>query len=188
MKHRKFTTIALAFALSLSSTFALANMLRHKPNVRTYYLHRVYRWSDHLLCTRPTAIQTVQPACPRVDTCGMEGAPPSGAAASSVLALGLKGTIRREMHLAFCPSRQVINVVTIFSALRAHHKPMFGVEIARASQELIAHERRLLADYEHPTERVRLPPDKKTRLAIEGEAWRRLVSSNATAYAAAWRR
>jgi hypothetical protein len=130
--------------------------------------------SDHVLCIRTTAIQKVQPACPRADTCGMEGAPPSGAAASSVLALGLKGTIRREMHLAFCPSRQVINVVTIFSALRAHHKPMFGVEIARASQELIAHERRLLADYEHATERVR-PPDKKTRLAIEGEAWRRLV-------------
>jgi hypothetical protein len=41
MKHRKFTTIALAFAFSLSSTFALANMLRHKPNVRTYSLHRV---------------------------------------------------------------------------------------------------------------------------------------------------
>jgi hypothetical protein len=40
---------------------------------------------------------------------------------SSVLALGLKSTYRREMHLAFCPSRQVIEVATIFSALRAHH-------------------------------------------------------------------
>src|SRR5258707_10138187 len=39
----------------------------------------VYRWSDHVLCIRTTAIQTVQ--CPRADTCGTEGAPPSGAAA-----------------------------------------------------------------------------------------------------------
>ena len=45
MKDRKLTTIALAFAalafaFSLSSTFALANTVRHKPNVRTYDLHR----------------------------------------------------------------------------------------------------------------------------------------------------
>jgi hypothetical protein len=40
MKDRKLATIALAFAFSLSSTFALANMVRHKPNVRAYYLHR----------------------------------------------------------------------------------------------------------------------------------------------------
>jgi hypothetical protein len=30
MKDRKLTTIALALAFSLSSTFALANMVRHK--------------------------------------------------------------------------------------------------------------------------------------------------------------
>jgi hypothetical protein len=40
MKHRKFTTIAIAFAFSLSSTFALANVVRHEPNVRTYYLRK----------------------------------------------------------------------------------------------------------------------------------------------------
>jgi hypothetical protein len=40
MKHRKFSSIALAFAFSLVSTFALANIVRHKPNVSTYYLHR----------------------------------------------------------------------------------------------------------------------------------------------------
>ena len=45
MKDRKLTTIALAFAalafaFSLSSTFALANTVRHKPNVRAYDLHR----------------------------------------------------------------------------------------------------------------------------------------------------
>jgi hypothetical protein len=42
MEDRKLTTIALAlaFAFSLSSTFALANTVRHKPNVRTYDLHR----------------------------------------------------------------------------------------------------------------------------------------------------
>jgi hypothetical protein len=40
MKDRKLSTIALAFAFSLSSTFALANTVRHKPNVRSYYSHR----------------------------------------------------------------------------------------------------------------------------------------------------
>jgi hypothetical protein len=45
MKDRKLTTIALAFAalafaFSLCSTFALANTVRHKPNVRTYDLYR----------------------------------------------------------------------------------------------------------------------------------------------------
>ena len=40
MKDRKLTTIALVFAFSLSSTFALANTVRHKPNVRIYHLHR----------------------------------------------------------------------------------------------------------------------------------------------------
>jgi hypothetical protein len=34
---------------------------------------------------------------------------------------GLKSTYRPEMHLAFCPSRQVIEVANIFSALRACH-------------------------------------------------------------------
>jgi hypothetical protein len=38
------------------------------------------------------------------------------------------------MHLAFCPSRQVIEVANIFSALRAHHKPhTFRVQIAKLS-------------------------------------------------------
>ena len=41
----KLTTIALAsaalaFALALSSTFALAKTVRHKPSVRTHDLHR----------------------------------------------------------------------------------------------------------------------------------------------------
>jgi hypothetical protein len=36
----KLTTIALAFAFALSSTFALAKTVRHKPSVRTYDLHR----------------------------------------------------------------------------------------------------------------------------------------------------
>jgi len=40
MKDTKLTTIALALAFSLSSTFALANTVRHKPNVRTYDLPR----------------------------------------------------------------------------------------------------------------------------------------------------
>ena len=37
------------------------------------------------------------------------------------------------MHLAFGPSRQVIEVANIFSALRAHHKPTFCVQIAKLS-------------------------------------------------------
>jgi hypothetical protein len=36
----KLTTIALASAFALSSTFALAKAVRHKPSVRTYDLHR----------------------------------------------------------------------------------------------------------------------------------------------------
>jgi hypothetical protein len=36
----KLTTIASAAAFSLSSTFALAKTVRHKPSVRTYDLHR----------------------------------------------------------------------------------------------------------------------------------------------------
>jgi hypothetical protein len=63
----KLTTIALAYAFALSSTFALAKTVCHKPSVRTYDLHRVYRWADQVFCIRTTAIQTVQPACPRVD-------------------------------------------------------------------------------------------------------------------------
>src|ERR1700737_221588 len=46
----------------------------------------VYRRSDQVFCIRTTAIQTVQPACPRADTCGTEEAPPSGAAAKAVRA------------------------------------------------------------------------------------------------------
>jgi hypothetical protein len=46
--------------------------------------------------------------------------------------------------------------------MRAHHKPTFGVEIARASDKLIAHERQLLADCEDATELVGLP-EKDTR-------------------------
>jgi hypothetical protein len=34
------TTIALVSAFALSSTFAFAKMVRHKPSVRTYDLHR----------------------------------------------------------------------------------------------------------------------------------------------------
>ena len=40
MKDRKLTTTALAFAFSLSSAFALANTVRHKPNVRIHDLHK----------------------------------------------------------------------------------------------------------------------------------------------------
>jgi hypothetical protein len=36
----KLTAIALAFAFALSSTFALAKTVRHKPSLRTYDLHR----------------------------------------------------------------------------------------------------------------------------------------------------
>jgi len=36
----KLTTITLAAAFALSSTFALARTVRHKPSVRTYDLHR----------------------------------------------------------------------------------------------------------------------------------------------------
>ena len=50
--------------------------------------------------------------------------------ASSAPALDLKNTYRREMHLAFCPSQQVIEVANIFSALRAHHKPTLSAELA----------------------------------------------------------
>jgi hypothetical protein len=35
------------------------------------------------------------------------------------------------MHLAFYPSRQVIEVTSIFSALRAHHRPSFSSGIAK---------------------------------------------------------
>jgi hypothetical protein len=40
MRKSKFTTIALASAFVLSSTFALASTVHHKPSVRTYDLHR----------------------------------------------------------------------------------------------------------------------------------------------------
>ena len=36
----KFTTIAFASVLTLSSTFALANTVRHDSSVKTYKLHR----------------------------------------------------------------------------------------------------------------------------------------------------
>ena len=36
----KLTTIAVASALALSSTFALADTVRHQQNVTTYDLHR----------------------------------------------------------------------------------------------------------------------------------------------------
>jgi hypothetical protein len=57
--------------------------------------------------------------------------------------------------------------------MRAHHKPTFGVEIARASDKLIAHERQLLADCEDATELVGLPekgysPASKLRAVIAG--------------------
>ncbi len=51
----KLTTIALASAFALSSTFALAKTVRHN------------RWADQVFCILTTAIQTVQPACPRAD-------------------------------------------------------------------------------------------------------------------------
>jgi len=40
MRKSKLTTIALASAFGLSSTFALAGTVRHKPSVMTYDLHR----------------------------------------------------------------------------------------------------------------------------------------------------
>jgi hypothetical protein len=63
----KLTTIALAFAFALSNTFALAKTVRHKPSIRTYDLHRGVPLADQVFCIRTTAIQTVQPACPRAD-------------------------------------------------------------------------------------------------------------------------
>ena len=44
---------------------------------------RVHRWFGRGHCIRTTAIQTVQPACPRADTCETEGALPSGAATNT---------------------------------------------------------------------------------------------------------
>jgi hypothetical protein len=63
----KLTTIALAAAFSLSSTFALAKTVRHKPSVRTYDLHRGIPPGRSGFCILTTAIQTVQPACPRAE-------------------------------------------------------------------------------------------------------------------------
>jgi hypothetical protein len=40
MKDRKLTTITLAFTFALSSTLALGDPVRHKPNVSAYELHR----------------------------------------------------------------------------------------------------------------------------------------------------
>lgn len=40
MKRMKLTTMALASALALSSTFALAATVHHKPGIRTYDLHK----------------------------------------------------------------------------------------------------------------------------------------------------
>jgi hypothetical protein len=40
MKHMKLTTIAMASAVALSSTFALAKPVRHNPSVRAHHLHR----------------------------------------------------------------------------------------------------------------------------------------------------
>jgi hypothetical protein len=37
---KKLTTISLALAFALSSTFALADTVHHRPKVRTYDLHR----------------------------------------------------------------------------------------------------------------------------------------------------
>ena len=39
-KNMKLTTIALASALALSSTFALANPVHHKTSVRAHHWHR----------------------------------------------------------------------------------------------------------------------------------------------------
>jgi hypothetical protein len=72
------------------------------------------------------------------------------ASSSSKVPLGSKCT------LCCKGSWQPIDIATNATALRAHHKPTFGVEIAHASHKLIAHERRLLADCEDATERVRL--------------------------------
>jgi hypothetical protein len=83
MRKSKFTTIALASAFVLSSTFALASTVHHKPSVRTYDLHRDMPQVRSRVLQRATAIPTVQPAYPPEDTCRTEGAPPSGVAASS---------------------------------------------------------------------------------------------------------
>lgn len=40
MKDRKLTTMALACAFALTTTFALAGTVRHRSNIRTYGLHR----------------------------------------------------------------------------------------------------------------------------------------------------
>jgi len=139
MKEGKLTTIALAFAFSLSSTFALATRFVISRTSGPMTCIGVCRWSDHVLCIRTTAIQTVQPACPRADTCGTEGAPPSGAAASSVLALGLKSTYTREMHLAFCPS--LLTLLPSSPPSERTNKPTSSVEVARLFPRIATHRR-----------------------------------------------
>ena len=48
----------------------------------------------------------------------LRGAAHRNGVAPDTLAFGLISTYRREMHLSFGPSRQVVEVASIFSALR----------------------------------------------------------------------
>jgi hypothetical protein len=61
----KLTTVALAFAFALSNTLALANTVRHSRASGPITRMGVCRWSDRVFRIRTTAIQTVQPMCPR---------------------------------------------------------------------------------------------------------------------------
>jgi hypothetical protein len=61
------TTIPLACAFALSGTFALAKRVVISPASEPMISIGVYRRADQVFCIRTTAIQTVQPACPRAD-------------------------------------------------------------------------------------------------------------------------
>jgi hypothetical protein len=82
----------------------------------------------------PNRVQEADPSRPRhLGESALE-TPSLALATLHAPTLGSKSTFRPEMHLAFCPSRQVIEVAHIFSTLRAHHKPTFSVEIAHAQR------------------------------------------------------
>jgi len=85
MKDMKLT-IALACAFALSSTFALANTVRHKPSVRIHDLHRGMPQVRSGFLHPNDGNPDGPTSSPLADTCGTEEAPPSGAAAKAVRA------------------------------------------------------------------------------------------------------
>ena len=106
-----------------TAMFSATTPFKGSPACRTYHLYRSIPLVRSLFCIRTTAIQTFQPACRRADICATKGTPPSGAAASSFFCWAREVPIGAKCTSRFCPSRQVIDVANIFSALRAHHKP-----------------------------------------------------------------